>query len=251
MTSSCGSAKYLGSRAARALHRVPIGRLRTPVPYRWPESRCRRRTYGLSARLLWSTAHPRSTTVDGSLTASFCALGWCAGQPSPSTSGGQPGRSPSFLIPPVATRSPGRANCATAAAWPAATACYRPPTPPALTSPSTHPQRWTKRSTRPGGEPPPTSTPPDGYSPGSASWPTPRTTAISRPVTTRPARSPNPDVPPRPAAPSPDTRLAEIDHIAATTVGSAAPPPDGQLLRYADGRPITSRRYDHLWVRAR
>jgi integrase/recombinase XerC len=34
-------------------------------------------------------------------------------------------------------------------------------------------------------------------------------------------------------------------------VDSAAPPPDGQLLRYADGRPITSRRYDHLWVRAR
>ena len=26
-------------------------------------------------------------------------------------------------------------------------------------------------------------------------------------------------------------------------------PPDGQLLRYADGRPITSRRYDHLWTR--
>ena len=26
-------------------------------------------------------------------------------------------------------------------------------------------------------------------------------------------------------------------------------PPDGQLLRYADGRPITSRRYDHLWAR--
>ena len=26
-------------------------------------------------------------------------------------------------------------------------------------------------------------------------------------------------------------------------------PPDGQLLRYAGGRPITSRRYDHLWVR--
>jgi integrase/recombinase XerC len=25
--------------------------------------------------------------------------------------------------------------------------------------------------------------------------------------------------------------------------------PDGQLLRYADGRPITSRRYDHLWTR--
>lgn len=26
-------------------------------------------------------------------------------------------------------------------------------------------------------------------------------------------------------------------------------PPGGQLLRYANGRPITSRRYDHLWVR--
>ncbi len=26
-------------------------------------------------------------------------------------------------------------------------------------------------------------------------------------------------------------------------------PPDGQLLRYANGRPITARRYDHLWTR--
>jgi integrase/recombinase XerC len=26
-------------------------------------------------------------------------------------------------------------------------------------------------------------------------------------------------------------------------------PPDGQLLRYASGRPVTSRRYDHLWAR--
>ncbi len=26
-------------------------------------------------------------------------------------------------------------------------------------------------------------------------------------------------------------------------------PPDGQLLRYASGQPITSRRYDHLWTR--
>ncbi len=26
-------------------------------------------------------------------------------------------------------------------------------------------------------------------------------------------------------------------------------PPDGRLLRYADGRPITHRRYDHLWAR--
>jgi integrase/recombinase XerC len=26
-------------------------------------------------------------------------------------------------------------------------------------------------------------------------------------------------------------------------------PPDGQLLRYADGHAITRRRYDHLWTR--
>jgi len=26
-------------------------------------------------------------------------------------------------------------------------------------------------------------------------------------------------------------------------------PPDGQLLRYADGQPVTRRRYDHLWTR--
>ena len=26
-------------------------------------------------------------------------------------------------------------------------------------------------------------------------------------------------------------------------------PPDGRLLRYRDGRQITERRYDHLWVR--
>ena len=26
-------------------------------------------------------------------------------------------------------------------------------------------------------------------------------------------------------------------------------PDGGQLLRYVDGRPITSRRYDHLWAR--
>jgi hypothetical protein len=26
-------------------------------------------------------------------------------------------------------------------------------------------------------------------------------------------------------------------------------PPDGQLLRYPSGQPITSRRYDHLWTR--
>jgi len=26
-------------------------------------------------------------------------------------------------------------------------------------------------------------------------------------------------------------------------------PPDGQLLRYASGQPITTRRYDHLWTR--
>jgi integrase/recombinase XerC len=34
-------------------------------------------------------------------------------------------------------------------------------------------------------------------------------------------------------------RHAEIRHA----------PRDGQLLRYADGRPITTRRYDHLWAR--
>jgi integrase/recombinase XerC len=70
----------------------------------------------------------------------------------------------------------------------------------------------------------------------------------------------------------PETRLAEINQIAATTGddpeldtlllrlhtetacrrGGAQDrhaPPGGQLLRYADGRPITSRRYDHLWTR--
>jgi len=26
-------------------------------------------------------------------------------------------------------------------------------------------------------------------------------------------------------------------------------PAGGQLLRYAGGRPVTSRRYDHLWTR--
>jgi hypothetical protein len=26
-------------------------------------------------------------------------------------------------------------------------------------------------------------------------------------------------------------------------------PPDGRLLRYADGRPVTYRRYDGLWIR--
>jgi integrase/recombinase XerC len=26
-------------------------------------------------------------------------------------------------------------------------------------------------------------------------------------------------------------------------------PADGQLLRYGDGRPVTARRYDHLWTR--
>ncbi|MEU4394025.1 site-specific integrase [Kribbella sp. NPDC023855] len=30
---------------------------------------------------------------------------------------------------------------------------------------------------------------------------------------------------------------------------SRSTPPNGQLLRYADGRPITKRRYDHLWDR--
>jgi integrase/recombinase XerC len=41
------------------------------------------------------------------------------------------------------------------------------------------------------------------------------------------------------------TLMAHLQHHA--TLRHA--PPDGQLLRYADGRPITTRRYDHLWTR--
>jgi integrase len=41
------------------------------------------------------------------------------------------------------------------------------------------------------------------------------------------------------------TLMAHLQHHA---VGRHAPP-DGQLLRYRDGRPITRRRYDHLWTR--
>ncbi|HET9898919.1 MAG TPA: site-specific integrase [Streptosporangiaceae bacterium] len=125
--------------------------------------------------------------------------------------------------------------------------------------------------------------------------------------TTQPARSTSPGGCHQPAAPSPDTRLAEINEIAATTGndpeldtlllrlhtetacrrgGALALRPvdldpdqclillhekgettrwqpvsptlmardrhasrDGQLLRYASGQPITSRRYDHLWNR--
>jgi hypothetical protein len=53
----------------------------------------------------------------------------------------------------------------------------------------------------------------------------------------------------------PDTRLAEINEAAAATgddpehVRERHAPQDGQLLRYANGHPITSRRYDHLWTR--
>jgi integrase len=41
------------------------------------------------------------------------------------------------------------------------------------------------------------------------------------------------------------TLMAHLQHHAKTRHA----PRDGQLLRYADGRPITTRRYDHLWVR--
>jgi integrase/recombinase XerC len=41
------------------------------------------------------------------------------------------------------------------------------------------------------------------------------------------------------------TLMAHLRHHAATRNS----PPNGQLLRYASGRPITYRRYDHLWVR--
>jgi hypothetical protein len=65
----------------------------------------------------------------------------------------------------------------------------------------------------------------------------------------------------------PETRLAEINQIAATTGDDpeldtlllrlhtetacrrGGAPADRQLLRYAGGRPVTSRRYDHLWTR--
>ncbi|MGH3611863.1 MAG: hypothetical protein ACRDRK_04460 [Pseudonocardia sp.] len=39
-----------------------------------------------------------------------------------------------------------------------------------------------------------------------------------------------------------------MDHLQ-HHVDERAAPRDGQLLRYADGRPITTRRYDHLWMR--
>jgi integrase len=41
------------------------------------------------------------------------------------------------------------------------------------------------------------------------------------------------------------TLMTHLQHHA----DERAAPRDGQLLRYADGRPITSRRYDHLWKR--
>jgi integrase/recombinase XerC len=70
----------------------------------------------------------------------------------------------------------------------------------------------------------------------------------------------------------PDSRLAEINQVAATTGNDPEldtlllrlhtetacraehgqerhATPAGQLLRYASGQPITSRRYDHLWTR--
>ncbi len=41
------------------------------------------------------------------------------------------------------------------------------------------------------------------------------------------------------------TLMAHLQHHA----GQRHAPPTGQLLRYANGRPITTRRYDHLWTR--
>jgi integrase len=41
------------------------------------------------------------------------------------------------------------------------------------------------------------------------------------------------------------TLMAHLEHHADTRHA----PREGQLLRYADGRPITTRRYDHLWAR--
>ncbi|GAA1938114.1 site-specific integrase [Amycolatopsis minnesotensis] len=41
------------------------------------------------------------------------------------------------------------------------------------------------------------------------------------------------------------TLMAHLQHHA----DERGAPRDGQLLRYADGRPITTRRYDHLWTR--
>ena len=44
--------------------------------------------------------------------------------------------------------------------------------------------------------------------------------------------------------------LAHLDGPAwSSTARSGTPRPDGQLLRYRNGRPITSRRYDGLWAR--
>jgi integrase/recombinase XerC len=43
--------------------------------------------------------------------------------------------------------------------------------------------------------------------------------------------------------------LADPDGPARPACRERHAPPDGQLLRYPSGRPITSRRYDHLWTR--
>lgn len=43
---------------------------------------------------------------------------------------------------------------------------------------------------------------------------------------------------------SPTLMAALVDHAE-----QRGAPPDGQLLRYANGKPITKRRYDHLWAR--
>jgi hypothetical protein len=43
---------------------------------------------------------------------------------------------------------------------------------------------------------------------------------------------------------SPTLMAALVQHAAERHA-----PPDGRLLRYRSGRPVTYRRYDHLWVR--
>jgi len=43
--------------------------------------------------------------------------------------------------------------------------------------------------------------------------------------------------------------LPHVDSPPGRARPGAAHPPDRLLLRYGDGRPITSRLYDHLWTR--
>ena len=75
-------------------------------------------------------------------------------------------------------------------------------------SPSTSRRTWSPAATPAADAAPPnTSSPPCAACTG-----TPRTTATSPPMTTRPARSPNPDGCPSTRRAVPDTRLAEINH---------------------------------------